>query len=266
MTKQIFTLLITLTYFYSANQSFGQSTAMDFNTTDCNGVQRHLFSDLDAGNAVILEFFMLNCSSCVTAGNKLEVMKSTLMNEYPGMIKSYAIGFSNSYTCTQISNWASTNGFTSIPMNGGAAQVAYYGGMGMPTIVILGGGANHSVLAGPYIGFTTSDTTSMAANIRSFLDVSTGNENPIALTTGISIYPNPANDILNIKIEVKKAGNLFIDVIDMLGKQVSLILDEKVNPGNIVKQFTSATLPNGNYVVRVNDINSSQNYKISIIH
>src|SRR5438270_7109205 len=87
------------------SSSLAQTTALNFNRNDCNGVNHDLFTELNAGNAVILEFFMLSCSACVTAGQKLESMKATLLAQYPGKIKSYAFGFQDSYTCASIKNW-----------------------------------------------------------------------------------------------------------------------------------------------------------------
>ena len=45
-------------FYFALNSSFSQ-TAMDFNTNDCNG-NMFLFSDLDAGKALILIYYMPN--------------------------------------------------------------------------------------------------------------------------------------------------------------------------------------------------------------
>src|SRR5436190_12402066 len=146
--------IISFVLLFAAITAFAQTTALNFNRKDCNGVDRHLFADLDSGKAVILEYFMINCAPCPAAGIKLEAMKANLLTQYTGKVISYAIAFNNTYTQTQVKNWVTGNGFSMIPMDSGAAQVAYYGGMGMPTIVILGGKTTHSVLGSPYIGFS----------------------------------------------------------------------------------------------------------------
>ena len=254
-------LLISLSTF-----SYAQTTAMNFNRPDCNGNMQHLFDDLDAGNAVIIEFFMQSCASCVTAGDKLEAMKTDLLAEFPGKIKSYAIGYNNTYNCASNANWVSSNSYTSIPMDSGATQVAYYGGMGMPTIVILGGGTAHSVLGNPYNGFVTSDTATMASDIRTFLNPSTGINSVKSGIEAFQFYPNPSNDLINLTGNIKENSQLKIDIIDITGKQVAVLLNEKANAGFFKKSFSSSSLPNGSYLIRVNMNDSVTNYKLSIVH
>ncbi len=252
MKNRMKSLFLGLCFGLLSVAAFSQTTAMDFNRMDCNGNMQHLFADLDAGNAVILEFFMQNCTPCITAGNKLEPMKADLLAEFPGKIKSYAIGFNNSYTCQSNANWVANNGFTSIPMDSGAAQVAYYGGMGMPTIVILGGGTNHSVLGVPYIGFTTSDTTTMAMDIRNFLSTTTSVADLKDAANGISIYPNPSNGLVTFKYAVKDAGDLSLQVLDLSGRVVRQISDEHVGAGEFVKTWSSADIAAGSYLIKMN--------------
>lgn len=228
-----------------------QTTAMDFHRMDCNGNMQHLFADLDAGNAVILEFFMNNCSPCVTAGSKLEAMKADLLAEYPGMIKAYTFGFTNSYSCTTVANWVSNNGFTSVPLDSGAAQVSYYGGFGMPTIVILGGGTNHSILGSTYVGFTTSDTIQMAADIRAFLSTPTGIDALPELQNGISVYPNPSNGMTTLRYSATEAGTLTAEVLDITGRKVMSLVHDTVAAGEITKTFSTAEVATGAYILKV---------------
>ena len=246
--------------------SFAQTTAMNFNRPDCNGNMRHLFDDLDAGNAVIIEFFMQSCSSCIEAGDALEAMKTDLLAQFPGKIKSYAIGYNNTYSCSSNANWVSSNSYTSIPMDSGATQVAYYGGMGMPTIVILGGGTAHSVLGNPYDGFDISDTATMASDIRAFLNPSSGMHNVKSGIEAFQFYPHPSNDLINLSGNIIENSQLKIDIIDITGKQVAALINEKVNAGFFKKSFSSSSLPNGSYLIRVNINETVTNYKLSIVH
>lgn len=246
-------------------QTRAQTTAMNYSFIDCAGNPQEIYADLDAGKALILEFFMNSCSPCIVAGGKLESMKADLLAEFPGMIKSYAFGYTNSYTCTTINNWVSTNGFTSIPSDSGATQVAYYGGMGMPTIVILGGGTAHSVLGSPYVGFTTSDTTTMAADIRTFLTGTGVKENTNSLTE-ISVYPNPANSLLTISFSLIKNSDVKVDIVDLTGRVISTVMNETTTSGPVSKTVNTASMAEGNYIVRidVNGVVSQQ--KLSIVH
>lgn len=261
MKKSI--LLLTFLIF-SFSLLKAQTTAMDFNRPDCNGNMRHLFADLDDGNAVIIEFFMQNCGSCVGAGNKLEALKSDLLAQFPGRVKSYAIGYNDSYSCSSNLDWVFNNGFSSIPMDSGAMQVAYYGGMGMPTVVALGGGSQHLVLGSPYLGLTNSDTTAMANDIRDFLN-STGINDLKSTVTSFNMFPNPANDAVTLGFDMKEAGTISIDVFDITGKKIMSLMNDNITAGAFKKSFNIATLTAGNYVVALTANGNSTNHKLNII-
>ncbi|HEX8515614.1 MAG TPA: T9SS type A sorting domain-containing protein [Bacteroidia bacterium] len=249
MKKTIYIVFAVMLSFI-ANSSKAQTTAMNYNFIDCAGNSQSIFADLDAGKAVILEFFMNSCSPCITAGGKLESMKADLLAEYPGMVKAYAFGYNNTYTCTTINNWVSTNSFTSIPADSGAAQVAYYGGMGMPTIVILGGGTAHSVLGSPYVGFTTSDTTTMAADIRNFLGATASvNENEVF--SQIALFPNPSTTETNLSFNITKSTNVVIEIIDVTGRRVESVMSGNVSAGAFNKAINISNLAEGLYYISI---------------
>jgi hypothetical protein len=192
-------------------------------------------------------------------------MKADLLAEFPGKIKAYAFGFNNTYTCSQINTWVTGNGFTSIPCDSGAAQVAYYGGMGMPTIVILGGGSAHSVLGTPYVGFSTSDTTTMANAIRSSLNPS-GIKETVLTVNSIDVFPNPADNKLNLTFDLYKNSTVKIELVDITGRVVSVLSNENLWKGKISKTIESASFAEGNYILKISTDESVINKKINIVH
>lgn len=253
----LFSTMITVT-------SFAQMTAMDFNRKDCNGNNQNLYSDLNSGKVVIMEYFMTSCAPCPAAGTVLENMKAHLLSQFPGKIKSYSIAFNNTYSCSTVINWVNTYSFTTIPMDSGAAQVAYYGGMGMPTIVIAAG-SNHQLLGNPYIGFTNSDTTQMASNIRSFLSSQVGIEENSLSIGNVTIYPNPSHSELKLNYFVKDAGQITIELIDVTGKLVKLLSIETTNTGFYNRSFNIQQIPSGFYSLRISNGNTLLNKKITIV-
>src|SRR5688572_892045 len=76
-------------------------TVMQISGNDCNGVSHDLFSDLDAGKAVILHFFM-TCASCPPPAQKIQAMANNILATHPGMISAYALGYTNSYSCSTV--------------------------------------------------------------------------------------------------------------------------------------------------------------------
>lgn len=263
MKNKIKIAAIALLFVVNSLQS--QTVGMDFNKKDCDGNIHGLFADLNSGKVVIIEYVMMSCGGCVVAGNGIEPMKANLLTQYPGKIKTYAISFNNSTSCSTLKNWVTTNAFTSIPMDSGATQVAYYGGMGMPTIVILGGGNTHSVLGTPYVGFTISDTTAMASSIRNSLNRPTSVKENKSIVNELKIFPNPANNEFKISLQLKESVELKIDILDLTGRIVLKMLDEKVSTGNFNKAFNTTSLAEGNYIVRITAGESISKQKINVV-
>ncbi|MBL0328551.1 MAG: T9SS type A sorting domain-containing protein [Bacteroidetes bacterium] len=262
--KKIYTLFLGAAFWMNLTSSNAQTTAMNYDFVDCNGNPQSLFADLDAGKAVIIEFFMTSCSPCIDASADLEIMKTGLMAEFPGMIKAYAFGFTNTYTCSTINSWVTTNGVTSIPADSGALQVAYYGGMGMPTIVVLGGGTAHTVLGSPYLSYTSADTTIMATDIRNFLNGTGVTENN--LVSGLKLFPNPAADEVKISFDLKEITNLKIELYDISGRLVTTVLDKKNQNGLIIETLNTSAYADGVYIVKINSNETITQQKLNIIH
>jgi hypothetical protein len=262
--KKIYSFLLAATLSLASFSSKAQTTAMNYDFIDCAGNPQSIFADLDAGKALIIEYFMTSCSPCITAGATLEAMKADLMAEFPGMIKAYAFGFSDTYNCTTINNWVTTNGITSIPADSGALQVAYYGGMGMPTIVILGGGTSHSVLGSPYLSYTTSDTATMAADIRDFLNGTGVAEN--AILSKLKLFPNPANDNVKVSFELKEIADVKVELFDISGRVVAKIAEKKNQVGEMVETINTSLYANGAYVIKISTNGIITQQKLNIIH
>lgn len=226
-----------------------QTTAMQFSGVDCNNNPIDLFADLDAGKAVILHFFMPNCGSCIPPAEKIQTMSQTINSSFPEMVKGYAFPFQNSTSCSYTATWVNNNNLSTLyaPVDSGAAQVAYYGGFGMPTVVVLGG-LDHQVLFTTQ-NFVTGDTTIIKNAILDMFQTARLNDfNGVG--SKIQLFPNPSNDILNITIENKGNSTLTMDIIDVTGKIVMNIFDAKFNDIHNNK-INVTSLNNGNYFMRI---------------
>ena len=241
-----------------------QTTAMNYNFIDCAGNSQSIFADLDSGKAIIIEFFMTSCSPCISAGQTLEVLKADLISEFPGMIKSYSFGFSDTYSCPTINSWVTTNLITSIPADSGGLQVAYYGGMGMPTIVVLGGGTAHTVLGSPYLSYTTADTAIMGADIRNFLNGTDVEEKGVI--SKLNVFPNPSNNNVQLSFKLKEAADVKVELLDVTGRVVSTISDKKNQVGEIVELVNTSLYSNGTYIVKINANGQITQQKLNIVH
>ncbi len=64
-------------------------------------------------------------------------------------------------------------------------------------------------------------------------------------------YPNPFNPATEIVFDLASAEQVRIVVHDLLGREVALVLDERMGPGRHTAQFRGAGLSSGAYVCRM---------------
>ena len=260
MTKSIF-LSIALMFVCTISKA---QTVMQLKGVDCNGNSHDLMADLDAGKAVILHFFMPSCGSCPPPAQKIQKMAKNILAKHPGKITAYALPFNNSTTCAYASTWVSTNNLTMyMPFDSGAAQVSNYGGFGMPTVVLLGG-KDHRIMFST-MSFSTSDTTEMRDSIMALIGGSVGIAEQPSFVNSFTLFPNPASDNISINIDLKETSTILVEVLDIAGKQVAVIMNEKQS-GMVNKQFNTALLPSGNYLVRLTSNGQVATQKLSVSH
>lgn len=262
MKKTILTLFALM---FITVISRAQMTAKQFKGLSCDGNAINLFADLDAGKAVVLFYYMPSCGSCPPPAQKIQKMANSINSMYPGKVKGYAFPFQNSTTCTYSSTWVSSNGLSTIytPMDSGAADVAYYGGFGMPTVVVLGG-KDHKVLFST-LDFSTSDTAIMREKIINMINGTSGILEIKNLVSNISVFPNPANDKVQVELNLSQSSNIKVEVLNILGDVISTIYEGKVTPGILKKEINTENFSNGVYYIRVNDATNSA-YRFIVSH
>ncbi len=245
--KKLFTFSIALASFFVTTNA---QTAMQISGLDCYDNPMDMFADLDAGKAVILHFYMPDCGSCPPPATKIQTMANNIMETYPGMVKGYAFPFQNSTTCDYSASWVEDNDLTFYtPMDSGALAVAYYGGFGMPTVVLLGG-TDHRVMFST-LSFVNSDTTEMADSILALFGGTTDILNEQDLITNLTLVPNPANSNFEIRANLSENGNVIVELLDLTGKTISLNAHTNVAAGKFAEVIDTNQLPNGFYMVRL---------------
>lgn len=63
-------------------------------------------------------------------------------------------------------------------------------------------------------------------------------------------YPNPFNPVTNIRFGVPKASHVKLDVFNVLGQRVAILVDSKMEPGYQVIKFDASSLASGFYIYR----------------
>lgn len=219
-----------------------QTTALDFTANDCDGVSHTLFSELDAGNCVVIDLVMMGCPSCGPATQAIH--DNVLPNvSDPSRVKFYSIGYTNSITCTQITAWRDALPLSHPVFAGMSAQTTYYGGMGMPTIIVLGGGTTHHVYYN-HLGYSASQETPMIDAINSALADANGIEENGARR--ITLGPNPVTSTLNLN-----GAFISVKVTDMQGGVV-------MNTGVVGSALEVSTLPAGTYNIELTAADKSR--------
>ena len=260
MKKSLLIIALMFTVVISKAQN-----VMQLNGADCNGNMHDLYADLNAGKAVILHFFMPNCGSCPPPAQKIQTMANRILLAHPGKITAYAMPYNNTTTCAATASWVSSNGLSLyMPYDSGATQVANYGGFGMPTIVLLGG-TNHRVMFSTQ-SFSTSDTLIMRDSILNLLYGPAGISKEQNFVSNVSVYPNPANEKVQLELNIIQSSYIKIEVVNLLGEVVANVYESKIGEGVLRKEIPTTALSNGTYFIRVNDGNKSQNHKFTVIH
>ncbi len=74
--------------------------------------------------------------------------------------------------------------------------------------------------------------------------------NPNA-TAMLKVFPNPAQSLVNVSVEVSQIGSLQIMILDRTGRVVKEVYNGGALPGTLSYQLSTEDMPNGMYVVSV---------------
>jgi hypothetical protein len=94
--------------------------------------------------------------------------------------------------------------------------------------------------------------------------VSRNNARPAGFAL-LEAFPNPFNNEVNLSFEVKTAGNIKLDIINLEGKVVANLLDAFCPSGNFNKKFAGSNFSNGVYFVRLQTLDGVHMRKIMLI-
>jgi hypothetical protein len=78
-------------------------------------------------------------------------------------------------------------------------------------------------------------------------------------------YPNPFNPSTKIKFDVLSMSNVKLSVYDITGKQISSLVNEKLNPGEYEVNFNALNLPSGTYIYKLQTDSYSEARRMLLI-
>ena len=64
-------------------------------------------------------------------------------------------------------------------------------------------------------------------------------------------YPNPFNPVTHLKFSITEFGFVSLKVYDLLGKEVALLVNEKLSPGSFKATFNGNNFASGVYFYRL---------------
>ncbi len=79
----------------------------------------------------------------------------------------------------------------------------------------------------------------------------------------LTIYPNPATDLLVLQFKEGTKNNLLVSLIDNSGK---LVLQKKLDKGITINSIDVTSISNGAYILQLNDGTSIGRHKVLIMH
>jgi hypothetical protein len=236
-----------------------QTTAQDWTKYDCEGNLHHLYSELDSGNVILLEFVM-QCGSCLSAAGDLNTIYHDYQVSHPGKVRYYMMDYSTDFNCDTMIAWS--HGIDCVTFLDGSHEVSYYGPFGMPTIVILGG-INHQVY---YTGIGFNPTYDIQY-IRDAIDsaLATTGISEIQHLSSVRIFPNPSNEAARINYSLKVSGTVAIEIFDPLGRLVHSVFTGNKSAGENTFVLDTAVLPEGIYCVAVSGGGSVSKLSLSVV-
>ncbi len=78
-------------------------------------------------------------------------------------------------------------------------------------------------------------------------------------------YPNPFNPSTKIQFSIPSSGNVSLKIYDILGRQVSTVINKYMNPGNYSVEYISKDLPSGIFIYQLECASFIQTRKMILL-
>lgn len=255
--------LFILTIFLASFGAYSQ-TAVNFTCNDCAGVSHDLFTELGAGDVDVL-CWVMPCSSCIPATLTTYNVVQSFALSYPGRVHIYIVDDYANTSCTSLTSWCTSNGFTnSTKFSNASIKMSDYGSTGMPKVVVVGNYTHHVY----YNANNTVNATTLSTAITTALqDFSVGIAEPSGNKTGtINSYPNPVTDQVSFSFTAEKAGTYNLSIFNSSAIQVSETQSSDIKQGENVITISSLGLKNGIYFAHLQTDSGLMRTKFVVSH
>jgi hypothetical protein len=251
-------LSILLLMFVSGAYS---QTASNFTVKDCAGKMHDLYSELDSGKVVVINWVM-PCGACVPASLTTFSVVQDYQLTNPDKVRYYLVDDLANTSCSSLNSWAAINHINPpASFSDAAIDMLDYGTQAMPKVVVLAGG-NHHV-------FMVADAVLEAADLQASINAAlvtaaipeTEKEN-----RWIRITPNPAKDKAELKIKAGLNSLITVRLFTPDGGDLGIIYQGIPTYGESQISIDLSQYTPGIYFVRVNNTERTETIKLTLQH
>ncbi len=234
------------------------TTAVDFTATDIHGQSHNLFSYLNAGKYVLIDFFYTTCGPCQQTAPKIQgAYEHFGCNSSNVIFLSIDRGDNN----TQVSQFDDTYGIHCPSISGveggGTAINTTYGITAFPTVILIAPDKTiieqdiWPIADAAYLIGVITGRGGIPATCLSGLNENNESEH----TSLLKIYPNPAKDFTSLTLKLLKKSKIKIQIFNILGEKVANLPISILDKGNHSIQLPINQLNNGSYFIQIIDEN-----------
>jgi len=127
----------------------------------------------------------------------------------------------------------------------------------------------------PFVGATQNTSTQVVSGflvhpfisgIKTAVEDKTPNESPLPTSYELKQnYPNPFNPSTTVQFALPKPSAVTLKIIDMLGREIATLVDEKLPAGEHKVVFDTRNLPSGIYYYRLQAEEFSETRKLMLV-
>lgn len=237
--------------------------AADFTANDCAGNNHNLFSELNSGKVIVIAWVM-PCAGCLAPSQTAYEIVQSYATSNPGQVLMYVVDDYGNSSCNTINNWVNNNGMPGVTTFSDASiTMSAYGGVGMPKIIVVGGGYSHGLYFNANNSAANDSAGIQAAIDSALVDVTTVPQLNDNIST-IALSPNPASHQTLIGLTAKQSATVTIDLYNALGEKVECIYTGLLQPGENQFGLSIENLAEGIYWIRITDGEFSSEKMLSV--